>query len=324
MNQIRLGPGGEFDLIRGILRDASAARPPVALAAGDDCALIDGAEAQLALSVDLTVEGVHFLAEWGSYEQAGRRAVLAAISDLAAMGAEPLAVLLAVGLPEAVNPEVAEGIGRSCRAAAEEMGAALIGGDVSRGGPGLVLDVAVVGEVSAPLLRGNVRPGDDLFVTGHLGAAAAAVAEWKAAREPKEEWAERFWNPRPRVREARWLEERGVTAAIDLSDGLIADAGHLAAASGVSIELDVSDVPVVAGVDRILALTGGEDYELLVGVPSGILDPAKTNEFESRFQVTLTRVGRATSGSGVRVFKDGEEVKVTEGGFDHFRIEAER
>ena len=323
MSVTPLGPGGEFDIIRGILDGANAARPPVALAAGDDCALIACADGYLALGCDLTVEGVHYLTGWGGDRRVGRRAVLAAISDLAAMAANPLAVLVAINVPAGATVATMEAIGRGARDAAAEHGAALIGGDISRGGAGIAIDVTAVGEVTEPLLRSRARPGDELFVTGRLGGAAAAVRAWKRDEAPREEWEGRFWDPRPRVAEALWLRARGVPAAIDLSDGLIADAGHLAAASGVALEIDADAVPADAGVDVALAITGGEDYELLAAAPPDILGERDISEFEREFGTPLTRVGRAASGSGVRVFRGGEEVKVDTEGFDHFRLEAE-
>ncbi len=319
MSLTPLGPGAEFDVIRRILNDAAPTGGRVALAAGDDCALIEAGDGFRAVSVDLSVEGAHFRSEWGGPERAGRRATLAALSDLAAMAAEPIAVLVSIALPKGAAPEVAERIGRACRTAAEENGAALIGGDLSRGGTALALDVAVLGTVAKPTLRDGVRPGDELWVTGELGAAAAAVRAWTAGQAVPEAWQERFWSPTPRWREARWLSERGAAAGIDLSDGLLADAGHLAAASGVGIEIDLAAVPAAAGVAAELALGGGEDYELLVAFPGDILNAEATREFERTFRIPLTRVGRAVAGAGVRVFRDGEEVELGSRGFDHFK-----
>jgi thiamine-monophosphate kinase len=313
-----LGPGAEFDVIRSVLRDATAPGAMVALGAGDDCALLRSGDAYLAVTVDLFVEGVHFMSSWGCAEEIGGRAARAAISDLAAMAAEPAAILVSLSAPAGEGPELAERIGAGCRDAAEALDASLIGGDLSRGGPGLALDVAAVGYVEEPLLRSGARPGDEIWVTGRLGAAAAAVGAWKAGLSVADEWRERFWNPTPRVREARWLAERGASAAIDLSDGLLADAGHIAAASGVGLEIDYEAVPAASGVHAEAALGGGEDYELLVAVPDGILSAEATTEFERAFAIPLTRVGRAVSGTGVRVFRDGVEVQVASRGFDHF------
>ena len=318
MSLTPLGPGAEFDIIRRILQGAAQPSAAVAVAAGDDCALIRCGAGYLAISLDLSVEDTHFRSDWGSAEEIGGRAVRAAMSDLAAMAATALGVKVALNVPAAAAPELAEQVGLGCRAAVEAAGGSLIGGDLSRGGGGLVIDVAALGEVSEPLLRGGVRPGDELWVSGRLGAAAAAVQAWKAGAKPRDEWRERFWRPTPRLAEARWLQERGAAAGIDLSDGLAADAGHLAAASGVAIELDWETVPAASGVEVELALTGGEDFELLVGAPHDIFNPAISKEFQRAFGIPLTRVGRAASGAGVRVFRAGQEVRFAASGFDHF------
>ena len=314
-----LGAGAEFDLIRRLL-DASAPDPPrVALGAGDDCALIEAGEDYLAISIDLAVEGVHFRADWGTPELIGQRAVRAAASDLAAMAAVPIGVLVALSVPDDRDPGFTVRVGAGCREAAEALELGIIGGDLARGGSELRLDVVAVGSVREPLLRGGARAGDELWVTGRLGAAAAAVEAWRAGREPAPEAQARFWRPEPRLSEARWLVERGASAGIDLSDGLVADAGHIAAASGVGIEIDAGDVPAVSGIDLPLALSGGEDYELLVAVRQGIFEEAVVEQFEEMFGIPLSRVGRVVVGHGVRVFGDGgEEIELETRGYDHF------
>lgn len=318
MSLTPLGRGAEFDIIRRIMEDAAPAGSQVALGAGDDCALIESAGGYVALSVDLSVEGVHFLREWATPDLIGERAVRAAVSDLAAMAAEPRVAMVALSLPQDEGAELAEELGSSCRRAAESLGLSLVGGDLSRGGTALVIDVAVIGSVATPLLRSGARPGDELWVTGSLGGAEAAVRAWKAGRPVEDAWARSFWQPNPRVGEARWLLARGASAGIDISDGLVADAGHISAASGVGIELELGLVPGAPGVDARAALTGGEDYELLVAVPHGILGAGAVSEFQQHLATPLTRVGRVVAGSGVRVYGDGEEVQINARGYDHF------
>ncbi len=319
MTRTQLGGGAEFELIRRLL-GASAPDPPrVVVGAGDDCALIAAGDDYLAISIDLTVEGVHFRSEWGTPELIGQRAMRAAASDLAAMGATPLAALVGFGVPRERDPSFAVQVSAGCRNAAEGSGLAIIGGDLSRGGTKLTVDVVVVGTVKEPLLRSAARAGDELYVTGSLGASAAAVWTWNAGREPPPEWYQRFWLFKPRLAEARWLAERGATAAIDVSDGLVADAGHIAAASGVAVEIEAEAVPVATSVDPQLALTGGEDYELIVTVPGGIFSDETIKEFERQFGIPLSRIGRVVVGSGVRAFSSsGEELEFAGKGFDHF------
>lgn len=324
---VRLGRGREFDLIRRLL-ERPGAPPPAAVrvAAGDDCTIVAGEG--IAVTCDLSVEGVHFRREWLSAEEIGYRAAAAAFSDLAAMAAAPLGVLAAIALPEPDGEGLGVAVGRGIAEAAQEAGAALLGGDLSRSPGPLVIDVIALGNAPEPVLRNGGRAGDEVWVTGALGASAAAVQAWRAGREPAPAARARFARPRPRLAEARWLAEHAeIHAMIDLSDGLAGDAGHLAAASGVALVLDLEAVPVdpVALEDSgsrdaalRLALTGGEDYELCLVAAPGTVGPRRA-AFEARFAVRLTRVGRVAEGEGVAVETAGGPPRPLElEGFDHF------
>jgi thiamine-monophosphate kinase len=321
-----LGSGPEFDRIRGFLRDLAAA-PGVRVGPGDDAAVLDDGTV---LSTDLSVEGVHFRLDWISPVDAGRRAAAAALSDLAAMAARPVGLLASVAAPPPGT--LADALMEGVREAAEAAGAPLLGGDLTRaptGGPSLV-DVVVVGRTSRPLLRSGARPGDRLWVTGRLGAAAAAVEAWARGEEPDPAAARAFRDPRPRIAEARWIRDRlGATAGLDLSDGIGGDAGHLAAASGVGVELDGDALLALAhrtgapadddraALDR--ALHGGEDYELLVALPESLV-PSGVEEFRRRFDLSLSPVGRVVPDPGVRLRPPGggDLVPLRRGGWDHF------
>jgi len=218
-------------------------------------------------------------------------------------------VLAALAFAPADVPALAERVVRGLRAAVEGAGAALVGGDVSRSPGPMVLDLVVLGRAEAPVLRSGVRPGDELWVTGELGAAAAAVQAWQAGHTPPPAAAQAFRRPTARIEEARWLAEHlELHGLIDLSDGLAGDARHLAAASGVGITLSGSAVPVhaaaaAAGADDhglTLALAGGEDYELCLAAAPGRA-AAVRDAFVDRFGVRLTRVGVARAGQGAGV-----------------------
>lgn len=317
----RMGPGREFDRIRQILSDLPPA-PGVQVGPGDDAAVL--AEG-VVLSTDLSVEGVHFRLDWISAEEAGWRATCAALSDLAAMGAAPAGILASVAVPGdgSLALEVMQGV----RGAAAEHGAPLLGGDLTRSPGPMVVDVAVVGRTTAPLLRSGARVGDEVWVTGRLGWAGSAVQAWMRGDKPCAESREAFLRPRPRLPEAQWLVEAGATAGQDLSDGLAGDAGHLAAASGVGIflwgkALEPLAPPSKDGVS--LALHAGEDYELLVTFPEGVLPP-RVEEFRKKFHLSLTRVGTVIEGSGVLLLPGagGEATPVSHGGWDAFRPSAE-
>ncbi|MEN8373906.1 MAG: thiamine-phosphate kinase [Gemmatimonadota bacterium] len=309
---------GEFTLIERILNARGSIPAGVAVDAGDDCAVIEAGE-PLALGNDLSVDGVHFRRSWLADPEIGYRAACAALSDLAAMVAQPLGVLLALCLDPDSGADEGAALAKGVTEAAEAVGAGLLGGDISRGGV-LTLDVVAVGRCPRPVRRTGARPGDGVWVTGELGAAAAAVAAWKRGDPPEDAARAAFARPAPRIREASWLARAGPpTAMIDLSDGLAGDALRLARASGVAVHLDGPAVPVhpCAGADPSLALRGGEDYELLFTAPadSGASRPA---EFEAELGVPLTRVGVVRAGEGVYLRgADGREAPLARGGYDH-------
>ncbi len=315
----KLGPGAEFDLIRRFLHDADDGLP---VGPGDDAAVLDGG---LVVSTDMSLEDVHFRRSWIGPDAIGYRAVAVALSDLAAMAAEPTAVLASVAFPERDVPAVAVAVMGGLRRAAEGAGAVLAGGDVTRSAGGMALDVVVLGRTSAPVLRSGAEPGMELWVTGSLGGAAAAVSAFLAGSEPTAAARALFEAPTARLREALWLTEHvPVRAMIDLSDGLVGDAGHVAAASGVEIQIGAEDVPVhrVARDGReadqalALALGGGEDYELLLAVPQGALDGVG-EAFSAMFGVPLTRIGSVGAGQGVVVL-DGDGTPLEVQTFHHF------
>jgi thiamine-monophosphate kinase len=333
MKQIPLGGGAEFDVIRRVLAGARVQedRLPagVAVGPGDDCAVVRGDG--IALSVDMAVEGVHFRREWLEPEEIGYRAAAAALSDLAAVAAIPIGILVSLATPHDGDAELAPRIMDGARAAASGSGAALLGGDLTRTPGPLVVDVVVVGNVVRPVLRQGARPGDSLWVTGELGAAAAAVRAWQAGREPEPAARLAFALPAPRVAEAAWLAGRGaVDALIDISDGLAGDAGHIAAASGVRIVLDAGSIPIHPTVSAIaadrddalrLALSGGDDYELCLAAPAGAVERVR-ELFTETFSIPLTCVGTVHEGTGVLIRQaDGSVVALDFGGYDHFRGE---
>ena len=321
-----LGPGGEFDLIRSF----QAAGPPpgadVLVGSGDDCAVL---ESGWVVSTDAFLEDVHFRRAWISFDEAGYRAVTAALSDVAAMAARPIGVLVALGLPHADASRIAEGLRSGIRRACERARCALVGGDLARSPGQLVVNVVALGRAHHPILRSGARAGDEVWVTGVLGASAAAVRDWQGGREPAPSARRAFAAPAARLEEARWLAERiRVTALVDLSDGLLGDMGHVAAASEVAIVLDPALVPVAPGAVATagsrrsalpLALAGGEDYELAFTARQGSAESV-AGDFHHRFGIPLTRVGIVAGGAGVRLEGDGaDEFDPGSTGFDHFR-----
>jgi thiamine-monophosphate kinase len=318
--QIALGPGGEFDRIRAII----ARLGPDAGELGDDCALVPLGGTILALSIDASVEDVHFRTDWLTFREIGWRAAAAALSDLAADGVQPLGVLVSLGVPDHGKrsadgvdgaAEIMTGVG----AAAHSVGAKVLGGDLVRADKYLV-DVCVLGTVERPVRRAGARPGDGLWVTGTLGGAGLALHELTAGGRPDPDVMLRFAHPVPRIAAGRWLAAHGATAMIDLSDGLAGDAAHLAAASGVGIEIALERVPSWLGVEPLLAAASGEEYELLVALPPAFGEP-QAKSFRQTHDLPLTRIGACLAGGagprGVR-FTDRGAPAAVPGGYDHF------
>jgi thiamine-monophosphate kinase len=314
-----LGPGREFDRVRRI----AAALGPRATGLGDDCALLAAAGPTLAASTDVSVEGVHFRLEWLTHEEIGWRATAAALSDLAAEGAEGDAVLVALTVPPAAGDAEVVAVMSGAGAAADEVGARVVGGDLSAG-PAWSLAVTALGWTEQPVGRAGAREGDGLWVTGRLGAPRAALEAWRRGEPPEAEARRAFTHPVPRLRAGCWLARHGARAMIDLSDGLGGDAAHLAAASGVAAALELELVPVASVVAAEAARVGvapaqfaaesGEEYELLVALPGGFAADDRL-AFERACGVPLTRVGGICAGAGVQARLAGKPVVLA--GFDH-------
>ncbi len=294
---------GEFDRLREIV----ARLGPRAGELGDDCALLPLGGTTLALSIDCSLEGVHFRTDWLTFEEIGWRSAAAALSDLAAEGAAPLGVLVSLGMPGSGEPgaEIMNGVA----AAAQSVGAKVLGGDLTRSEQYLV-DVCVLGTAERPVRRAGARAGDGVWVTGRLGGAGLALAGYRSGTRPGGGSAlgRRYSHPEPRVAAGRWLAEHGATAMIDISDGLAADAGHLAAASGVGLAITLERLPCWDGVAPLAAAASGEEFELLVTLPAS---------FNAKPDFELTRIGECVPGGGVRLLEGNTPVALP-AGYDHF------
>ncbi|MDQ6871448.1 MAG: thiamine-phosphate kinase [Gemmatimonadota bacterium] len=306
---IDLGPGKEFDLVRTLLSEWGKSAQHI----GDDAAIVDVPPGEkLVITTDTSLDGVHFRREWLNHFEIGYRATAAALSDLAAMAARPLGIVIALTLPDADRVE-ARALATGIREGAEAVLCPIVGGDLSSGKT-LSLTITAVGSVAKPLSRAGATAGQRVYVTGLLGGPAAALRAWQAGNEPTERDRARFANPVPRIEPAIGLTQRGATSAIDISDGLIADLGHIAAASKVCIEIDVDRIPRVDGVSSLEAANSGEEYEIVATAPA-----IDVEDFIAEFGLNLTEIGRVVAGpSGVELLRDGKAISAPPG-FDHFR-----
>ncbi|MCB1824348.1 MAG: thiamine-phosphate kinase [Candidatus Competibacteraceae bacterium] len=321
-------PVSEFSLIERYFAAHRFQRLDVALGIGDDCALLlPPADQQLAITVDTLVAGVHFFAD-ADPESVGHKALAVNLSDLAAMGATPAWATLALTLPQADEPWLAA-FCRGLFALADRYGVQLIGGDVTHG-PTIVITLQVHGFVppGLALRRDGAKPGDGLYVTGTPGDAGLALAATFGKASVAEGHAgsirARLERPEPRIAEG--LALRGIaSAAIDISDGLAQDLGHILERSRVGARLEVERLPLspalAASLDRkaavMTALTGGDDYELCFAVP-----PERTLQLESSaagWECRCTRIGVVTAEPGLRLVRaDGSALHLEQRGYDHF------
>ena len=305
---IDLGPGKEFDLVRVLLAEWGKAAQSI----GDDAAVLDVPVGErLVASTDTSVEGIHFRRDWLNNFEIGYRATAASLSDLAAMAARPLGILIALTLPEG-NKQEAREIATGIREGASAVLCPIIGGDLSSGKE-LSLTITALGSAARPLARSGAKVGQRVYVTGRLGGPAAAVRAWRAGNKPTENDRARFASPVPRIEPAIGLVARGATSGIDISDGLMADVGHVAAASKVCIEIDADRIPRVAGVSAVQAASSGEEYEIVVTAPE-----IDTGQFSAEFGLELTEIGRVVAGTtGIVLMQGGGQI-VAPPGFDHF------
>lgn len=319
----------EFGLIRRYFKASALEREDVALGIGDDCALLRvPADTQLAVSIDSLVAGVHFLPDVDP-ETLGHKVLAVNLSDLAAMGAEPAWVTLALTLPEA-NLEWLEAFSRGFSALAKRHAVQLVGGDTTRGPLSITIQAHGFLPLGEGLLRSGARVGDLVCVTGTLGDAGLALKlsqHGDLETAGSNELRARLEKPEPRLEAG--LALRGVaSAAIDISDGLLADLGHLLDASGVGATIMLDQLPLSDAVSSALVhdrdwsipLASGDDYELCFTLPPSLL--GQVQAIGRHLQLPICVIGQIEAMPGLRCVRENATLwKPSATGFNHFANE---
>lgn len=294
---------GEFGVIGRITADRFQPEPTL-LGPGDDAAVVAAPDGRVVATVDTLVQGVHFRLDWSAPEQVGRKAVAANLADIAAMGAVPTALLLSLACPASTGADVLDGLAAGIWDAAAEAGVGVVGGDTVSSDT-LVVSITALGDLEGrpPVTRAGARQGDVVAVCGNLGWSAAGMEVLRLGFRSPVSMVAAHRTPRPPWRAGPVAARAGATSMIDTSDGLLADLGHVSAASKVRIDVSSSLVPVtdklrdvasaLGGDPLAWALTGGEDHALVATFPD-----------EDHVPPDWTVCGRVRPGSGVSVDAD--------------------
>jgi len=334
---VKISELGEFRLIDLLTRTLNEAgrgslhRPGLILGIGDDAAAFACGETVRLITSDMMVEGVHFRTGFGSWFELGWKALAVNLSDLAAMGGTPEYAVIALGLPADTEVDDVEELYRGIAAIAMDFDVTIAGGDTVKS-PVVTICPAVVGTASKShiMTRSGARSGDAVAVTGYTGMSAAGLLtlqhDTQQDDEPRQQLRQAHLHPVPRLREGQLLAESGVRAAIDISDGLLADLSHICQSSGLAATVNIPDLPVPPALLRTfpdkaiaMALSGGEDYELLFTA-----EPEIIKTVSDKLKVPVTIIGKMTSGQPGEVTvidENGSQVQPAIRGWQHFPAE---
>lgn len=309
-------PPGEFGLIQRVIARLGTA-PTTLIGPGDDAALVSAPDRRVLASSDVLVDGRHFRTDWASATDIGHRAAAANLADIVAMGGMPTALLVSLCLPREHDPRWPEQLADGLAAECATVGAAVVGGDLSSS-PVITVAVTALGDLGgrAPVLRSGARPGDKVAMAGRIGQAAAGYTVLSRGFRSPKALVEAYRRPDVPYWAGPAAADLGATAMIDVSDGLLADVGHIAEASRVGIDIRrdafelnqaMVDAAAALGVDPYdWVLTGGDDHPIVATFPPTVVPPEP-----------WVIIGRVTEGTGITV--DGRRYTDGPTGWDHFR-----
>jgi thiamine-monophosphate kinase len=326
-----MGEFGLIDLLAKTIADTSGKTtnlPPLTINIGDDAAAWPLKSGTQLATIDSLIENVHFTLSTITWEELGWKSLAVNLSDIAAMGGIPEYALVSLGLPEDTDSEDVTALYRGMAELAGRYRVAIAGGDTCRS-PAVMITVTILGtDTGEPLRRSSAQTGEKIAVTGHLGGAAAGMDMLKNSLNPGTEISaslrSAFNKPVPRVTEGQLLARNGIRTAIDISDGFLADLGHITAMSGVSARVNIDSLPVYPPAVHVygekaleIALSGGEDYELLFTGPA-----EKIEKIKKECSCPVTVVGEITEGKSgdiELIDTSGNPVNLTKSGWEHFR-----
>jgi thiamine-monophosphate kinase len=306
------------------IRSRALRRRGIATGIGDDCAVLQiPAGNQTLVTTDFNLEGVHFRRNWHPAESVGHRCLVRGLSDIAAMGGTPIAAFLSLALPQNLRQSWVDQFLKGLLKLADSFNVSLAGGDTAQSPNGILADIVIVGSIpkGKAIRRSGARPGDGIYVTGALGAAAATLKLLASGRKLRPADFPRHFHPMPRIEVGRFLLEKGLASAmIDLSDGLSTDLAHICEESGAGAQIQAEAIPCAEmgkpahKVDLHFALHGGDDYELLFTAPSSKRVPSKIAG------VDITQIGHIIRGRKmILINSQGEAVKLRPQGWEHFQ-----
>src|SRR5579863_10434109 len=306
-------------------RRPAKSRGTVIAGIGDDCAVLrfpSGTDSLV--TTDFSLDGVHFRRDWHTPESVGHRCLARGLSDIAAMGGEPVAAFLSLALPRGFSRKWVDRFSSGLMSLASQCGVTLAGGDTAESPGGILADIVVLGTVpkGKAVLRSGARAGDGIYVTGELGGAAGGFEIMRKAKHKLDpQHYPRHFFPEPRIAVGRVLREKGLASAmIDTSDGLSTDLAHICEESGVGAEVESELVPRASvgkparDVDLELALHGGEDYELLFTAPRNRRVPSRIAG------LPITQIGHITRGKKIFLKENGKRSELKAGGWEHFVV----
>jgi len=305
------------------LRISRTSGGSIAVGIGDDASVLRvPKDHEILVTTDFSLEGIHFRRDWHPPESVGHRCLARGLSDIAAMGGNPVAAFLSLALPAKLPQKWVDQFLRGLLALAKRFNVQLAGGDAAESPNGVLADIVVVGTVPKgnAILRSGARPGDRIYVSGDLGGSAAALALLSSGKRLSPKDFPKHFFPEPRIEVGRLLREKRIaTSMIDVSDGLSTDIYHLGEESGCGVEIWEEAIPRAridkhGEVDLNFALHGGEDYELLFTAPTKARVPSKIAGVE------ITEIGQIMRGRSIILRKaSGATVKLEPRGWEHFR-----